>query len=111
THLPRRIGTSGKSSLHDAIDTADISSSISEVARTGCGTGRTQNGGGRSRCRDTNRSPVCRAETHCSNGEMTMRWKKWVGGLALLLATAAGCKQQVFMTAPDFQENKALALQ
>jgi outer membrane protein TolC len=29
-----------------------------------------------------------------------MRWKKWVGGLALLLGTAAGCKQQVFM-GPD----------
>jgi outer membrane protein TolC len=39
-----------------------------------------------------------------------MRWKKWVGGLALLAGGVVGCKQEVFMTLPDRQETKALAL-
>jgi outer membrane protein TolC len=40
-----------------------------------------------------------------------MRWKKWVGGLALTAAAVVGCKQEVFMTLPDRQETKALALE
>jgi outer membrane protein TolC len=37
-----------------------------------------------------------------------MRWKKWIGGLALLLAM--GCQQKVFMTKPDFEESKLLGI-
>src|SRR5262245_64058853 len=48
--------------------------------------------------------------THCPNGVTTMRWKKWVGGLALLAGAVVGCKQEVFMTLPDRQETKSLAL-
>jgi outer membrane protein TolC len=39
-----------------------------------------------------------------------MRWKKWVAGLALLLATAVGCKQQVFMTKEEYEDNKIIAI-
>ena len=38
-----------------------------------------------------------------------MRWKKWIGGLALLLAMASGCKQQVFLTQADLQESRQIA--
>jgi outer membrane protein TolC len=34
---------------------------------------------------------------------MNMRWKKFVGGLALSLTAVTGCKQPVFMTEGDFQ--------
>jgi len=48
--------------------------------------------------------------THCSNGEKTMRWKKWFGGLALMLTTASGCKQQVFLTKADLEESNQIAV-
>ncbi len=42
---------------------------------------------------------------------MIMRWKKFVGGLALSLTAATGCKQPVFMTEGDYQNNlTAMAL-
>ncbi len=40
---------------------------------------------------------------------MTMRWKKFVGGLALSLTAVTGCKQPVFMTEPDYQNTLTAA--
>lgn len=39
-----------------------------------------------------------------------MRWKKLLGGLALVLATSSGCKQQCFMTEYDLERYRSAAL-
>jgi outer membrane protein TolC len=40
---------------------------------------------------------------------MNMRWKKYVGGLALGLTAVSGCKQPVFMTEGDYQNTLTAA--
>src|SRR4029079_1447248 len=50
--------------------------------------------------------------TQRSTGVKTMRWKKWVGGLALMLATGSpGCRQQVFMTPDSCQSTMTSVVQ
>src|SRR4051794_22106023 len=39
-----------------------------------------------------------------------MRWKKFVGGLALGLTVASGCKQPIFLTEADYQNAQTMAL-
>jgi outer membrane protein TolC len=43
---------------------------------------------------------IRRGELH---GEKTMRWKAWLGSLAMVLAAVVGCKQQCFLTTEDYK--------
>src|SRR5581483_6548052 len=57
------------------------------------------------------RSVLGRAQgrAHGSNGQNTMRWKSLCGGLALLVAMVAGCKQRLFITTDDYDHWKGVS--
>src|SRR5581483_10831157 len=97
------------SSLHVTLNPADTSSSISgctllSIHGTPC------RGNGRP-ARSRWRSVLGRAQgrAHGSNGENTMRWKSLCGGLALLVAMVAGCKQRLFITTDDYDHWKGVS--